>query len=482
MKDIKEKTIRGGAARLIGQALKSLLRLGTIIVLARLLDPSDFGIVAMVTVVTGVFEVFATGGLSAAAVQKPEISDAEISTLFWFNIAIGVLLGLLCIAAAPVLSSFYSEPETALVMIAIAPTFVINATAVQHMALLQRHLRYTTLAAIEVGSEIVTGIVAIFMALAGFGYWAVVASVITGPLVLTIGAWVTSGWLPGLPRNVRDVYPMLRFGGTVTLNGLVVYVAYNLDKVLLGRYFGPAVLGIYGRAYELINLPTRILNTSIGAVAFSSLARLQREPARLKTYFLKGYSLVVSITLPATIACAVFAHDIILVTLGPNWTAAAPIFRLLAPTILVFSIINPLGWLLQSIGMQERSLKIALVLSPLVICSYLVGLPYGPSGVALAFSTMMVSWLVPHICWALHGTNISVWEFFSAAGRVLAAGTVAAIAAAIMQQVAVPLPSPLLRLAIGGTTMLSIYVLVLLFIMKQREFYFGLLREFRRVS
>ena len=161
MKDLKEKTIRGGAARLIGQALKSLLRLGTIIVLARLLDPSDFGIVAMVTVVTGVFEIFATGGLSAAAVQKPEISDAEISTLFWFNIAIGALLGLLCIAAAPVLSAFYSEPKTALVMIAIAPAFVINATGVQHIALLQRHLRYVTLAAIEVGSEIVTGVVAI---------------------------------------------------------------------------------------------------------------------------------------------------------------------------------------------------------------------------------------------------------------------------------------------------------------------------------
>jgi PST family polysaccharide transporter len=482
VKNIKEKTIRGGAARFIGQALRSLLRLATIVVLARLLDPSDFGIVAMVTVVTGVFEIFATGGLSVASVQKPEISNAELSTLFWFNIAIGALLSLLCIAAAPVLSTFYSEPQTAVVMIAIAPTFVINATAVQHMALLQRHLRYVTLAAIEVGSEIVTGVVAIVMALAGFGYWAVVASVITGPLVLTIGAWMASGWLPGLPRNVRDVYPMLRFGGTVTLNGLVVYVAYNLDKVLVGRLFGPAALGIYSRAYELINLPTRIINTSIGAVAFSSLARLQCEPARLKTYFLKGYALVVSITLPATIACAVFADDIILVTLGQNWTAAATIFRLLAPTILVFSIINPLGWLLLSIGMQERSLKIALVLSPLVICSYVIGLPYGPSGVAFAFSTVMVLWLVPHICWALHGTNISVWEFFSAAGRVLAAGTVAAIASAMMQHVVAPLPSPLFRLLIGGTTMLSVYLLFLLFIMKQREFYFGLLRDFSRVA
>jgi PST family polysaccharide transporter len=367
-------------------------------------------------------------------------------------------------------------------MVAIAPAFVINATGVQHIALLQRHLRYVTLATIEVGSEIVTGVVAISMALAGFGYWAVVASVITGPLVLTIGAWVASGWVPGLPRDVRAVYPMLRFGGTVTLNALVVYAAYNLDKVLLGRYYGAAALGLYGKAYELINLPMRIINTSIGVVAFSSLARLQDEPARLKGYFLKGYSLVVSITLPATIACAVFADDIILVTLGPNWTSAAIIFRLLAPTILVFSIINPTGWWLQSIGMQERSLKIALVLSPLVICSYLIGLPYGPSGVALAFSTMMVLWLVPHMYWTVHGTNISVRELFSAAGRPLFAGIVAAVAAGVVQHLVVQFPSPLLRLALGGTVMLSVYVLVLLFVMKQSEFYFGLLREFRRVS
>ena len=203
-----------------------MLRLGTIIVLVRLLDPVDFGIVAMVTVVTGVFEIFATGGLSAATVQKAEISNAEISTLFWFNIAIGALLGLLCIAAAPVLSGFYNEPQTALVMIAIAPAFVINATGVQHIALLQRHLRYVTLAAIEVGSEIVTGFVAIGMALAGFGYWAVVASVITGPLVLTIGAWVTQRMAArSAAKTCASVYPMLRFGGTVTLNGLVVYIA-----------------------------------------------------------------------------------------------------------------------------------------------------------------------------------------------------------------------------------------------------------------
>ena len=140
--------------------------------------------------------------------------------MFWFNIAIGALLSLLCLAAAPVLSAFYNEPKTALVMAAIAPAFVINATGVQHLALLQRELRYVTIAGIEVGSEIVTAVVAIGMAVAGYGYWAVVASVVAGPLVVTVGAWATSGWLPGPPERVRDVYRMLRFGGTITLNGL----------------------------------------------------------------------------------------------------------------------------------------------------------------------------------------------------------------------------------------------------------------------
>jgi PST family polysaccharide transporter len=482
VKDLKEKTIRGGVARLAGCAARSLVRLGTIIVLARLLDPSDFGLVLMVTVLTGVFEIFATGGLSVATVQKLEISDAEISTLFWCNIAIGALLCLLCIAAAPALSAFYHEPKTALVMVTIAPAFVINATGVQHLALLQRHLRYVTLSAIEVGSEIVAAAVAIGMAIAGFGYWAVVASVITGPLVITIGAWAASGWIPGRPRNVGDVSTMLRFGGTITLNNLVVYAAYNFEKVLLGRYFGPEALGLYGRAYELINLPTRIINTAIGVVAFSSLARLQSEPARLKSYFLKGYSLAVSVTLPATIACAAFADDIVLVMLGPKWTDAATIFRLLAPTILVFSMINPLSWLLWAIGMQGRSLKLALVLSPLVICSYLLGLPYGPNGVALAFSIAMVLWLGPHLIWCLHGTTISVRELLSAASRPLLSGVVAAMIVVIVQHFVAPIPLPILRLAIGATAMLAVYVFTLLFVMKQSIFYFDMLRSLKGAS
>ena len=144
---------------------------------------------------------------------------------------------------------------------------------------------------------------------------------------------------------------MMHFGGTITLNGLVVYIASNFEKVLLGRFWGADALGIYGRAYQLINIPTANLNSAAGEVAFSALSRLQDDPARLKSYFLKGYSVVLAMTMPMTVACALFADDMIFVFLGPKWKAAAAIFRFLAPTIMVFAIANPLSWLVMSLGL-----------------------------------------------------------------------------------------------------------------------------------
>src|SRR5207302_9748284 len=141
---------------------------------------------------------------------------------------------------------------------------------------------------------------------------------------------------------------MLWFGGTVTLNNVVVYLAYNVDKVLLGRFWGAEALGVYGRAYQLINLPTENLNSTIGLVAFPALSRVQNDPVRLKSYFLKGYSLFLSLVLPITVACGLFAEDIIRVFLGAQWHEAARIFRLLAPTILAFAVVHPCGWLMQA--------------------------------------------------------------------------------------------------------------------------------------
>ncbi|MGH9806298.1 MAG: lipopolysaccharide biosynthesis protein, partial [Terriglobia bacterium] len=365
--DLKANAIRGGFARLGAQGVNFLVRIASLTVLARLLSPKDFGMVGMVTAFTGVLILFRDFGLASAAVQRASVTEAQLSALFWINTALGVLLGLATLAMAPAIAAFYHEPRLSAVTAVLAAGFLFNAAGIQHAAILQRRMQFTALSMISIVSLIAASVVGIGLALAGCRYWALVALSITSPLVATIGFWVTAGWLPGMPRGWVGVRSMMRFGGTLTLNGVIAYIAYNADKVLIGRFWGADAIGLYGRAYQLVNLPTDNLNSAVGEVAFSALSRLQDDPVRLRSYFLKGFSLVLGLTVPITIACGLFADDMVSVVLGPKWEDAATIVRLLAPTILIFAIINPLGWLLYSIGLVQRSLKIALVFAPLMI-------------------------------------------------------------------------------------------------------------------
>lgn len=474
--NLKERTLRGGFAKLCGQAASFAFRLGFMIVLTRLLDPKDFGLVAMVTVVTGVYGIFTSAGLSSATVQKANITADQISTLFWINVLIGTLLALLCLATAPILVAFYHEPRLLWVTATMAAGFLFNAAGVQHQALLQRHLRYVTVTVIDALSQLASIAIGIGLAVGGFGYWALVGATIASPAVATAGAWVTVRWIPSRPRWSTGIGSMLHFGGTITLNSLVSYLSYNLEKVLLGRFWGADALGIYGKAFQLISVPTEYLNSAIGGVAFSALSRLQDNPTRLRNYFLKGYSLAVSMTLPVTIFCALFADELILVLFGPNWVKAAVIFRLLTPTVLILGMINPLAWLLFSIGLQGRSLKIALAIAPIVMTAYFIGLPYGPAGVAAAYSAAMSLWLVPHIIWCLHGTVISPRDLFLAISRPFVSGVVAGLCAFAIQHYFGPSLGAFVRLFLGGGIVFTTYILVLLFVLGQRSFYLDLLR------
>ena len=476
MRDLKARAIRGGFAKLGSQAANLILRLGSLVVLARLLDPKDFGLVAMVTAVTGVLGVFRDFGLSAATVQRTSITNEQLSTLFWVNVLVGAVLTSIAFAGAGLIADFYGEARLRWIAMAVASSFLFNALGVQHSALLQREMRFTTLAAIETGSVIASVSVAIGAALYGLGYWALVAMTLVAPVTYTLCVWLASAWVPGLPRRSSGIGAMVEFGGTVTLNSVVVYVAYNLEKVLLGRFWGAEALGIYGRAYQLVNLPIENLNTAVGEVAFSALSRIKDDAGRLKSYFLRGYSLVISVTLPIAVAFLLFADDLIHVILGPKWLDAAPIFRLLAPTIFIYGIINPLWWLLAAKALVRRSLKIGLVLAPLVMASYVIGLPYGPKGVALAYSVTMVLWAIPHLAWCVHGTGISLSDILSAIARPLISAIVAASLAATVGMLVPTSLAPVARLLAGMTVLGAAYVGMLFYAMGQKTVYIDLVR------
>jgi len=481
MDDLTQRTVRGGLAKLTAQAANFMLRLVFLVAMARLLSPEDFGLVGMVTIVTGLINILTHAWLSSGSVQQETIDERQLSTLFWIYVAFGVVLWLICMATAPVLAAFYHEPRLLAVTAVLGMGCLFTTAGVQHHAILQRKLRYVAIAVIEAVSLAVSTIVGVAMALGGYGYWALVAATVVLPVCNTIGLWLATRWVPGRPHFDADIGQPLRFGGLIVFNILIVYVAYNVDKVLIGWFWGAGALGIYGRAHQLATIPFENINAAIGGVAFAALSRLQGDTARFRAFFLNAYALVMTLAFPITILGALYAPEVVHVALGPQWIEAAELLRLLTPAVLVFVIINPLGWLMFAAGLVGRSTRTSFVIAPLVIAAYLVGVPFGPGGVAISLSVAMTAWLVPHVLWCVHETMISPRDLFRVAVRPFVAAAGAGAFAYIVQLQWPELSAtPVLKLAVGTVIMMVTYVAILVSVFRQWQFYARLLHGLKR--
>jgi PST family polysaccharide transporter len=450
--------------------------MGSLMVLARLLSPRDFGLAAMATAVTGFLILFQDAGLSTAAIQSPSISRGQASMLFWINLALGGCLTLFCAALAPFLATFYHEPRVQGLTIVMASGFLFNGATAQHRAQLFRQMRITALAVSDFSATALSIALGITMAALGFGYWSLAAIAVAPSILGMVVAWSLAGWIPDLPRRGTRVLSMLKYGGLLMTTNVLIYFAYNMDKVLLGRFYGAVALGFYGRAYTLVNIPTQNLTSALNAVAFPTLSRLQAEPERFRSYFLKYYTLLLTLTLPITVTCGLFGEDIIRVFLGPKWMDAVPVFRFLAPTILVFALINPTGILLNALGRIGQSLRNVILITPVVILGYALGLSYGPVGVASGFSAAMLLLTVPVILLAIKGSPVSPGDIWSAIRPPLYSVLVAAGAALL---VALPVNAfhfALFRLFVINGVLFGVYAGMLFFVMGQRELYLSVLK------
>jgi O-antigen/teichoic acid export membrane protein len=481
---LKATSVRGGTVTLAAQFIRLVVQTGAMMMITRLLSPDDFGLQGMVTAVTGVVSLFRDAGLSVATVQRPVITHAETSTLFWINVALGGLLMVLTAALAPVLVLIFKEPRLLWMTIVSAAAFFLNGLCVQHQALLQRALRFTTIAQIDLLGLLVCSVLGVVMAKLGCGYWALVGMTLGGPVVGLIGAWLMVPWVPGRPSHVREVLSHLLFGGTITLNMLLVYVAYNLSPAfILGRSFGTEAVGVFTRAYQLINMPMHQLNNSVFNVAFPALSRMQHDVAMLCRAFLKGYSIQLALNIPITLCSALFAKELVRVLLGPKWPAAVPVLLLLTPAILGFSLINPLGWFMMATGRATRSLHIAFVLTPVVILGVWLGSPDGAEGVAAGFSAAIALLSLPIVAWAIHGTGIRMRDYFETVSRPLLAGLVAGLAGWLTKAPLVallpaePKLQAVLVLLCGSAFVCAVFAFMLLIVLGQRDMYVDLARQ-----
>ncbi|MFZ0962482.1 MAG: lipopolysaccharide biosynthesis protein [Terriglobia bacterium] len=406
--DLKGRSVRGSFWTITSQGATFALQTIYTVVLARLLTPTDFGLVAMVFAIAGLGMAFADLGLSEATIQRQDINTHQVSVLFWVNVAIGLVLTLVMVALAPVLVWFYREPRLKNLTFVMAAIFLIGGFRVQHNAILQRQMRFASMAMRDVVSSALAVIVAITMAWRGAGYWAIVAFPLTSYGVGLVLSWVMVRWIPGLPRRDERVGSMISFGGKVAASYLINYLNYNTDNILVGWYWGAGPLGLYSRAYNLLMLPVRQLNAPIGRVAVPAFSRLQNDPERFARYYLRAANLVIWVAMPIFGFLFVAAHPVILLVLGHKWVEAGAVFQILSIAALAQLLLGPATWLLVSKGQSGRLLNIMLIIFPILVFGYAVGLPFGINGVALTGSLVLVAILPWVLKYTFRGTLLTL--------------------------------------------------------------------------
>lgn len=407
------KTVRGGAVTVASQGLQLVLGMAGTVVLARLLDPTDYGFVSMSAVVIGFASIFKDAGLSEATVQRATITHKQASTLLWLNVGLGAFLMLAVAAAAPAVAWFYGTPPLTPITVAFAVGFPVGALGVQHAALLRRQMRFGVLAGAELASAFVGLVVTVVLAWRGARYWSLVVGRLAESLSFTVGAWLVSGWRPGLPSRGSGVRSMLAFGGNLTGFSMINYFARNVDNLLIGKYWGAEQLGLYSRAYQLLLLPIRQLNSPIGAVAVPALSRLADNPERYREAYSRILEKIAIVTMPGAAFAIVTSDWLVRVALGPRWSEVGPLFALLAVSAFVQSLANTTGWLFVSQDRTRDLLRWGMIGANLTTLGIVIGLPRGATGVAASYSITFLCLTTPLLFWFVGRKGpVGPWEFY----------------------------------------------------------------------
>jgi PST family polysaccharide transporter len=410
-KDLKKRSLQGGAVTVLAKGVQLLIQLGSTMVLARILTPGDYGIMAMVMAVGGMAGLFQNLGLSTATIQQADINHAQVSTLFWINASMGFLLMLLMAGLSPVVAWFYAAPELAFVTLALSVNFLLDGLTVQHDALLNRQMRFFSLAAIQVLSMLAGILVAIFAAMNGFGYWALVLNSIVNTICSVSGKLLIVKWIPGLPKRGVGVGSMIKFGADLVGFNIVNYFSRNLDNVLIGRFHGSGPLGMYSKAYQLLMMPITNLRDPMTRVAMPALSRLQNEPENYRNYYMKFVSILAFISMPLVAFLFVCSDQLINIILGPQWMEASAFFKILAVVAFIHPVSTTWGLVLISTGRSRRYLKWGIVNSIVIVISFAIGVFWGAKGVAIAYVFATYLLLYPTLRYSFKNTPVKVKDF-----------------------------------------------------------------------
>lgn len=393
--NIGKRTVSSGLIRGGSQAAQFVLTLGFNLIQARLLSPEEYGLVAMVMTAIELLQAFRDMGLSTATIQREDITHAQVSNLFWLNAAGSGLISLLLAACAPLIARFYHEPRLVNITLAISVYFLLNGLAGQHVALLNRQMRFLATSVIEVSSMAAGFIIGIVMAMTGFSYWALVAATISTAFIRLVAVWSVSRWRPQRPVRGAGTRPLVSFGVNLTVSYFLFSASHSCAGLFVGRRYGSDALGLYSRAGALLARPMFQLTAPIQAVIVPALSRLQDKPAQYRHLYLKVFEGMAFAGFFFTGFFLPLARPVTVTLLGSQWDAASPIFAALSVAALYIPLFSATTSLYNSQGRGRDSFMVHMWIAVIVVISVMIGLPYGPTGVATALSTGGVTARLP---------------------------------------------------------------------------------------
>jgi O-antigen/teichoic acid export membrane protein len=395
---MRSRILRGLAWKLVSQMFGHGWQTLVAIVLARLLFPEDYGLAAMVLVFAGIVPVFSDLALGAALVQRRDLTESDRSTVFWTSTGIGFAFTFLGFGLSWPVAAFFGEPEVQPLFAALSLTFAVTALGTTQRALLTREMNFRALELRLMAASFLAGMLGIALAVAGYGAWAIIGQQVAAAAASTALLWVFSPWRPRFVFSAASLRRLAGFSGNVFGTRLLFYFNRSSDNLLVGRVLGAGSLGAYNLAYNVMLAPLNRLGWPVAEVLFPAFSRMQDEPERMASAWVRVNRLVGAFTVPATLGLVIVAPEFVTAVLGARWEAAEPVIRLLAWVGLLQSLGTLNSAILQARDRTGTLLRYAVVALAASLVAFAVGLEWGIVGVAAGYA--LASTVVePYYAW-----------------------------------------------------------------------------------
>jgi PST family polysaccharide transporter len=390
---LKDKTIKGLFWSGASQAGKQICQFVIIAILAHLLSPNDFGLLAMATVFINFGMIFSEMGISSALIQKQDTSDRHYNSAFWLNIVVGIALTLIFISVSPLIAWFYKKPELRVILTVISINYFISSFVIIQQTILTKEMDFKSLAIRDIIAIILSGAIGIFMAFHGFGVWSLVFQSITFTLLDAILLWFLSPWRPKYEFIKSDITDIFNFSANLTGFNILNYFARNIDQLLIGKILGAQALGYYSLAYKLMLYPLQNISMVIGKVMFPAFSKIQDDLKKVRNVYLKMVKAISLVTFPMMLGLFGVAAEFVNAFFGSRWLPIVILLRIFCICGMVQSIGTTIGNILLSQGRAELQLKMQIAGTFIVLVSVLIGLKWGINGVAIAYTLQSIIWV-----------------------------------------------------------------------------------------